>query len=272
MCSNTGLGPCVSSKHAVLLKGCSSEHELLCVCRPLGSENLLLRGATLKNTKHVYGNVVWTCTNMLTTSYKYSTRSLNATVMIEFALLSCESWEQGWNAAILGCWVLLALKTDRCDERLEHEPLFHTAGKALTAFICASLQRLPSTLAWKPRWRSTTRPSLRNGQQWRSKPAPSLYVLSILSAGNQQQLFSPHTGLDQHLYFYHRSIHPGMTSLSADWEFFPSGVLMHSVDWLHLQCASDSGFGIVFLFTINALSQMFPSYKSPNSNIWASNK
>lgn len=26
------------------------------VCRPLGSENLLLRGATLKNTEYIYGN------------------------------------------------------------------------------------------------------------------------------------------------------------------------------------------------------------------------
>ena len=32
------------------------------VCRPLGSENLLLRGATLKNTEFIYGNVT---SNML---------------------------------------------------------------------------------------------------------------------------------------------------------------------------------------------------------------
>lgn len=27
--------------------------------RPLGAENLLLRGATLKNTQHIYGNNLW---------------------------------------------------------------------------------------------------------------------------------------------------------------------------------------------------------------------
>lgn len=31
-------------------------YKVLCVCRPLGSENLLLRGATLKNTEYIYGN------------------------------------------------------------------------------------------------------------------------------------------------------------------------------------------------------------------------
>lgn len=34
-----------------------SKIELLCVFRPLGSENLLLRGATLKNTEYIYGNI-----------------------------------------------------------------------------------------------------------------------------------------------------------------------------------------------------------------------
>ena len=33
--------------------------KLLCICRPLGSENLLLRGATLKNTEYIYGNITW---------------------------------------------------------------------------------------------------------------------------------------------------------------------------------------------------------------------
>lgn len=40
----------------------SLNNDLMHVCRPLGSENLLLRGATLKNTEFIYGNVT---SNML---------------------------------------------------------------------------------------------------------------------------------------------------------------------------------------------------------------
>lgn len=40
------------------LKWCSS-NILFHSCRPLGAENLLLRGATLKNTQHIYGSNRW---------------------------------------------------------------------------------------------------------------------------------------------------------------------------------------------------------------------
>lgn len=43
-------------EHNFLYYVCNAEFDLLDYFRPLGSENLLLRGATLKNTEYIHGN------------------------------------------------------------------------------------------------------------------------------------------------------------------------------------------------------------------------
>lgn len=96
-----------------------SKNKLLCVCRPLGSENLLLRGATLKNTEYIYGNI------------------------------HLENILRGFTYLHDNCWSKIEL----------------------------FLQRLPSTPAWKPRWRSTTSPRLRSGPQWKSKLSVSRFQI-----------------------------------------------------------------------------------------------
>uniref|UniRef100_A0A665UW98 Phospholipid-transporting ATPase n=1 Tax=Echeneis naucrates TaxID=173247 RepID=A0A665UW98_ECHNA len=72
-----------------------SLNELIFVCRPLGSENLLLRGATLKNTEYIYAVAIYTgmetkmALNYQSKSQKRSAveKSMNAYLVVYLCIL-----------------------------------------------------------------------------------------------------------------------------------------------------------------------------------------
>uniref|UniRef100_A0A665UX86 Phospholipid-transporting ATPase n=1 Tax=Echeneis naucrates TaxID=173247 RepID=A0A665UX86_ECHNA len=81
--------------HLSVLKQHGSLNELIFVCRPLGSENLLLRGATLKNTEYIYAVAIYTgmetkmALNYQSKSQKRSAveKSMNAYLVVYLCIL-----------------------------------------------------------------------------------------------------------------------------------------------------------------------------------------
>uniref|UniRef100_A0A8D2ZU09 Phospholipid-transporting ATPase n=1 Tax=Scophthalmus maximus TaxID=52904 RepID=A0A8D2ZU09_SCOMX len=104
------------------------------VARPLGSENLLLRGATLKNTEHIYGMVLaFNCILLSSLVDKSCQMSMNAYLVVYLCILISKALI---NTLLKYVWQAEANRDEPWyNQRTESEKQRHIVIRAFTDFL-----------------------------------------------------------------------------------------------------------------------------------------